>query len=505
MIASRRWRSCASQRRASGVPVAATASAGARRTRGPRPTAGAPARSTGAQGRRGVERPRQAAVSPRSGTSRATVASTVSAGSPASPSASSARCTAARSTSSHGASPSSAALSSAATGSGSASASAQLVADARPRDGGQRPVRDGLAGQRAGVRLHLEAQPGAVAGEAPQARGVVDEGPVVQDAQQPRAQVLLRARRLAQPPVRQVQRDRVHREVAAPRGPPRARPGAPRAALRATGSARRASSRRRSAVARPHRGGPEALVAQRQAAERRQQAVVSPSTATSSSPASRRAAGRGPRRRRGATPPRRAARRPAARRRTAWPAGCRADRSPGTHHLPSGGHVPPPPQAAVVARGRRGGGSAPGRCRCRRGRHEIRRGRRLQPGRRVRGHDGECPGRTGSRRAAGGEGQARAPSVRRRLQLAVLRQREVADALPPCADRAATALPRGVVGHRAGAPGVHARDLRPATVPAQEQRRAVRDQPPRRPASRGRASSGRSRPRRPRATATPST
>ena len=100
----------------------------------------------------------------------------------------------------------------------------------------------------------------------------------------------------------------------------------------------------------------------------------------------------------------------------------RVSRRSVTGNAPSTIRWPCPPAAArgCGGRGRRGGGSAPGRCRCRRGRHEIRRGRRLQPGRRVRGHDGD-PGPPDPVEPPEEPGEP-APSVRRRLQLAVLRQ-----------------------------------------------------------------------------------
>ena len=64
VIASRRWRSCASQRRASGVPVAATASAGAVPNARSATDGGAPARSTARRAAAASSVRRQADVSP---------------------------------------------------------------------------------------------------------------------------------------------------------------------------------------------------------------------------------------------------------------------------------------------------------------------------------------------------------------------------------------------------------------------------------------------------------
>ena len=86
--------------------------------------------------------------------------------------------------------------------------------------------------------------------------------------------------------------------------------------------------------------------------------------------------------------------------------------------------------------------------------------------------------------------RAGAPPVRRRLRLAALRLHEGAHPLPAGAPRAAPAVPRGVAVDGPRPARVPARPLRPAAVPAQEQRRALRDQPRWTAACAGSASSG---------------
>ena len=93
---------------------------------------------------------------------------------------------------------------------GLAQREAQLGAEAVAADG----RRVGRVGQRAGPGLDREPEPRGVAGHAPQARRVVGEGAVVQDAQDARLEVLDRARDGAQLAV-EAERHRVDGQVAA--------------------------------------------------------------------------------------------------------------------------------------------------------------------------------------------------------------------------------------------------------------------------------------------------
>ena len=201
VIASRRWRSCASQRRASGVPVAATASAGAVPNARSATDGGAPARSTARSAAAASQRPPPGRREPdvghvasdgRQHGERRVAGVAEHAERPLDRRA--VHLQPGRQAQLHGALQRG-------DGVGLGEREAQLVADPRARDGGERARGDRLAGQLARARLDLEAEPGAVAREAPEARRVVEERPVVQHAQQPRPQVVLRARRLAQPPV----------------------------------------------------------------------------------------------------------------------------------------------------------------------------------------------------------------------------------------------------------------------------------------------------------------
>ena len=71
---------------------------------------------------------------------------------------------------------------------------AQLGAEARARDAGERPALDRLGRQARCALLRRELQPAGVAREAQQARGVVDEAALVQHPQRTARQVLQRVR-----------------------------------------------------------------------------------------------------------------------------------------------------------------------------------------------------------------------------------------------------------------------------------------------------------------------
>ena len=110
------------------------------------------------------------------------------------------------------------------------------------------------------------------------------------------------------------------------------------------------------------------------------------------------------------------------------------------------------------------------RTRCRRRARGVRRHRqRVQLGRRVRRHE------RGQALRARAARPSKRPSGRRRLPVAQLRLHEGAHALPARAQDAAAALPPGLGRARQRPARVLARAVRPAAVPAEEQRRAVRD------------------------------
>ena len=94
----------------------------------------------------------------------------------------------------------------------------QLGTEAASRDRVHRRGPDRLLGQLAGIRLDLESQPGAVAAQAEQAGGVVDERAVVEDPEPPPVEVgerVVGGHELARAASRQVDGDRVDGEVPA--------------------------------------------------------------------------------------------------------------------------------------------------------------------------------------------------------------------------------------------------------------------------------------------------
>ncbi len=139
----------------------------------------------------------------------------------------------------------------------------QLRADPPAGDAVQRVAAERLRGQLGGMGLDLETQPGAVAGQAQQAGGVVDEAALVQNPEQPCLEVgegVVEGDQLAGPLAGQGDRDRVDGEV--PAG--EVLLGARRPDLRQSarlGIALGASPRDVDPARRPdHRGGLEAVV-----------------------------------------------------------------------------------------------------------------------------------------------------------------------------------------------------------------------------------------------------
>jgi hypothetical protein len=91
---------------------------------------------------------------------------------------------------------------------------AQLGAQPRARDRRHGAVRDGLGREPAGVLVGGEPEPRRIAGEPQQARRVVAERAVVQHPERAGREIVRGTRVVGQLAVREVQRDRVDREIA---------------------------------------------------------------------------------------------------------------------------------------------------------------------------------------------------------------------------------------------------------------------------------------------------